>query len=119
MRLINMNNYNEVLANAKEVLAGICNVCPDCNGVACKGKVPGVGAKGSGSSFTVCREYLKNDRLSKMIYDVIENSLDKEKVSMSEECFFYMKIPIIGIVIFFVVEQYIVLCINHLEINST
>ena len=58
-----MNNYNEVLANAKEVLAGICNVCPDCNGVACKGKVPGVGAKGSGSSFTVCREFFKSVKI--------------------------------------------------------
>ena len=32
----------------------------------------------------------ENDRLKKMVYDVIENSLDKNKVSMTEECFYYM-----------------------------
>lgn len=45
------NNYSEVLENAREVLKGICNVCPECNGMACRGKIPGVGAKGSGNAF--------------------------------------------------------------------
>lgn len=56
-------NYNEVTENAKKVLAGYCEVCPDCNGIRCKGKVPGCGAKGSGASFTVCREYLKTVKI--------------------------------------------------------
>lgn len=37
-----------------------------------------------------CQQYFKNDRLEKMIYNVIENSLNKDKVSMDEECFAYM-----------------------------
>lgn len=37
-----------------------------------------------------CQQYFKNERLEKMIYNVIENSLDKNKVSMDEECFNYM-----------------------------
>ena len=45
------NNYNEVLDKAREVLKGVCNVCPECNGMACRGKVPGVGSKGSGNAF--------------------------------------------------------------------
>lgn len=57
------NNYNEVLDNAREVLKGFCDVCPECNGLRCKGKVPGCGAKGSGASFTVCREYLKSVKI--------------------------------------------------------
>ena len=56
-------NYNEVLENAKKVLEGYCDVCPECNGIRCKGKVPGCGAKGSGASFTVCREYLKSVKI--------------------------------------------------------
>ena len=43
--------YAEVLENAKKTLEGVCNVCPECNGMACRGKVPGVGAKGSGNAF--------------------------------------------------------------------
>jgi len=57
-------NYNEVVEAAREKLKGICNVCPECNGIACKGKVPGCGAKGSGASFTVCREVLKSIKLN-------------------------------------------------------
>ena len=58
------NNYNEVLDNAKKVLEGICQVCPECNGLACKGKVPGVGAKASGAAFTVCRDFFKSVKLN-------------------------------------------------------
>ena len=44
-------NYNEVLENARKNMAGRCLVCKECNGVACKGVIPGPGGKGSGSSF--------------------------------------------------------------------
>lgn len=37
-------------------------------------------------------EYFKDERLEKMIYDVIVNSLDKDKVEMSKECFEQMNI---------------------------
>jgi len=56
--------YAEVLENAKKVMAPKCQVCLDCNGKACAGKLPGVGAKGDGSSFTVCREYLKSIKIN-------------------------------------------------------
>ena len=35
-------------------------------------------------------QYFKNERLEKMIYNVIENSLEKDSVSMSEECYTQM-----------------------------
>ncbi len=57
-------DYNDVLLNAKKVLDGICNVCPECNGLACKGKVPGCGAKGSGSAFTECIDFFKSIKLN-------------------------------------------------------
>lgn len=58
-------DYKEILENAREKLNGSCKACKSCNGVVCAGEVPGMGGKGSGSSF-------------------IENfkSLDKIKINM-------------------------------------
>ena len=44
-------DYKEMLKNARENLNGSCRVCKVCNGVVCAGEVPGMGGKGSGSSF--------------------------------------------------------------------
>ncbi len=44
-------NYEEVLKNAKEKLNGSCRVCKVCDGVACRGEVPGMGGKGTGNAF--------------------------------------------------------------------
>lgn len=43
--------YREVLENAKKNMAPSCRVCRECNGAACRGEIPGVGGKGTGSSF--------------------------------------------------------------------
>ena len=51
--------YDDVLETAKKMGLS-CRVCPDCNGLACRGEVPGVGAKGSGKSFTNCVNFLKS-----------------------------------------------------------
>ncbi|MBO5516489.1 MAG: alpha-hydroxy-acid oxidizing protein [Firmicutes bacterium] len=50
--------YSDVLTAAREALSGVCAVCPVCDGKACRGQIPGVGGKGSGRAFTVCREFL-------------------------------------------------------------
>jgi isopentenyl diphosphate isomerase/L-lactate dehydrogenase-like FMN-dependent dehydrogenase len=42
----------EIYQNAKEKMKGFCRVCPQCNGKACAGEVPGMGGLGTGSSFT-------------------------------------------------------------------
>lgn len=44
-------NYQEVIANAKKNIGPHCKVCPQCNGVACKGVIPGPGGKASGIGF--------------------------------------------------------------------
>lgn len=44
-------NYNDVLKVAKEKYNGSCKVCRVCDGVACRGEVPGMGGKGTGNSF--------------------------------------------------------------------
>ncbi|MCX7966144.1 MAG: alpha-hydroxy-acid oxidizing protein [Syntrophorhabdaceae bacterium] len=43
--------YDDVLKVAREKLYPKCRVCPECDGVACAGEVPGMGGIGSGQSF--------------------------------------------------------------------
>lgn len=54
-------DYNQVLENAKQNMGGRCMVCKECNGLACRGLLPGPGGKGSGSSFI--RNYQKLQEL--------------------------------------------------------
>lgn len=43
--------YKEVLEKAKAAIGAKCRVCRECNGIVCRGELPGMGGKGSGSSF--------------------------------------------------------------------
>jgi 4-hydroxymandelate oxidase len=64
-------NINEVLQNARNNMKGFCNVCKECNGVWCAGKVPGMGGCGTGDSFKRNYSTLKNVRLKlKTIHNV-------------------------------------------------
>ena len=65
--------YQEVLEKARQVMQPKCRVCPVCDGRACRGEIPGVGGIGSGTSFTVCREYL--DQV-KLVMDVVYEPSD-------------------------------------------
>lgn len=63
-------NYSEVLKNARQNLNGSCRVCPVCNGKACAGEVPGMGGKGTGSSFSINVEALASYKLNmRVIHD--------------------------------------------------
>lgn len=64
-------DYNEMLKTARENLNGSCKVCRVCNGVACAGEVPGMGGKGSGSSFI---ENVKSLERVKLNMRVIHNA---------------------------------------------
>lgn len=50
-------DYNEVLRQAKDCIGPYCKACPVCNGIACKNKIPGPGAKGVGD--VAVRNYAK------------------------------------------------------------
>ena len=50
---------DEIWARARTLMAPNCRACPVCNGKACRGEVPGAGAMGDGSSWTVCTEFLE------------------------------------------------------------
>lgn len=42
---------NDIKKTAKETIGPHCKVCPVCNGLACKGVIPGPGGKGTGLGF--------------------------------------------------------------------
>lgn len=43
--------YQEVLENARKRMAPRCRVCPECNGIACRGVMPGPAGKGASRTF--------------------------------------------------------------------
>lgn len=44
-------NWQEIQDKAREKLSPVCKVCPVCNGVVCRGQMPGMGSAGTGASF--------------------------------------------------------------------
>ena len=57
-------NMKTVRQTAREKLKGYCRVCPECNGKACAGEVPGMGGAGTGASFKNNVEALAAFRLN-------------------------------------------------------
>ncbi|MFZ5353591.1 MAG: alpha-hydroxy-acid oxidizing protein [Bacillota bacterium] len=54
-------DYKEMLLRAKENIGSKCRVCKECNGIACRGEIPGTGGKGSGDAFI--RNFKKLDEI--------------------------------------------------------
>lgn len=54
----------EIWKKAGEIMPPNCRACKVCNGAACRGKIPGVGAAGDGSSWTACTEFLGRVKLN-------------------------------------------------------
>lgn len=80
-------NYQEVLENAKIRMAPNCRVCKVCNGIVCRGEIPGVGGKGSGNGFTVCNEFLSSIKLN---MDVLYQSIGQDtSISLFGKTFKY------------------------------
>lgn len=44
-------NFQDVVKTAKATIGPHCRVCPECNGMACRGVIPGPGGKGTGRGF--------------------------------------------------------------------
>lgn len=66
-------NIQEIRNNARLNFNGKCRVCPECNGKACSGEIPGMGGAGRGTSFTANYEALKEYKLNmRLIHDVME-----------------------------------------------
>ncbi len=73
--------YEEVLSNAKTCMGEFCKACPICNGKACSNKVPGPGAKGSGT--VAIRNYDKWQELCINMDTICEN----KPVDLTSEIF--------------------------------
>ncbi len=58
-------NLADVKNNAREKMKGVCAVCRECNGVWCRGMVPGMGGSGNGS--TMQRNYNKLNEIRVMM----------------------------------------------------
>ncbi|WP_026476106.1 alpha-hydroxy-acid oxidizing protein [Alkaliphilus transvaalensis] len=56
--------YNEILTKARDIIKDKCRVCKDCNGIVCRGEIPGVGGKGSGQSFIRNREKVNEIKIN-------------------------------------------------------
>lgn len=56
--------YQDVVAKAKLTIGPNCKVCAECNGIACKGAIPGPGGKGTGLGFIRNYQELKKIRLA-------------------------------------------------------
>lgn len=66
-------DYKELLKNAREKFNGSCKVCKVCNGIACAGEVPGMGGKGSGSSFIENSKSLEKVKLNMRVIHNVQN----------------------------------------------
>ena len=44
-------NFSEAQKNVRNIKGFSCRACNECNGIVCRGEIPGVGGKGSGSGF--------------------------------------------------------------------
>jgi len=63
----------EIYDHARELMKGYCRVCPECNGRACRGEVPGMGGLGTASAFKDNLDALKEVRFNmRLVHDVAE-----------------------------------------------
>ncbi|BCL62973.1 alpha-hydroxy-acid oxidizing enzyme [Desulfomarina profundi] len=61
----------EIRENARKLMKGFCRVCPVCDGLACRGEVPGMGGLGTGNAFTINLEKLASIHLNmRLIHSV-------------------------------------------------
>lgn len=79
-------DIKEIKENARERMKGFCNLCRECDGVWCAGKVPGMGGTGTGNSFKIAHDKLKNIKVvMRTIHSaknpILETSLFGEKLS--------------------------------------
>ena len=66
-------NFKELEKIARENLNGSCKVCRVCNGVVCAGEVPGMGGKGSGSSFIENSKSLEKVKINMRVIHNVSN----------------------------------------------
>jgi len=72
-------NWKEIQDKAREKLNPVCKVCPVCNGVVCRGQMPGMGSAGTGASFINNFQALADYKLNlHTLHDVREPQMSVE-----------------------------------------
>jgi isopentenyl diphosphate isomerase/L-lactate dehydrogenase-like FMN-dependent dehydrogenase len=79
--------YQELLENARKKMAPQCRVCKECNGVVCKGEIPGTGGKGSGAAFKICLDFLYSVKIK--LDTIYENEGQDTSISLFGNTFKY------------------------------
>lgn len=79
--------YQELLEKARKKIAPQCRVCKECNGVVCKGEIPGTGGKGSGAAFKICLDFLSSVKIK--IDTIYENEGQDTSISLFGNTFKY------------------------------
>lgn len=79
--------YNEILDKARTCIGDYCKACYECNGKACKNKVPGPGAKGIGD--VAIRNYDKWKEIRINMDTLVENKPIDTSVQLFNEKFKY------------------------------
>ena len=84
-------NIGEIRDSARNRMKGFCNVCKECNGVYCSGKVPGMGGAGTGNSMKRNFEMLSKVKLNlKTIHNAVNPDTSVELWGMK------LGLPLIG-----------------------
>ncbi len=73
-------DMKEVKFFAKRDMKGYCRVCTICDGIACAGEVPGMGGRGTGSSFHNNFNALKSLRVNMRLVHDVKNPVTSCKV---------------------------------------
>lgn len=79
--------YQELLENARKKMAPNCRVCKECNGIVCKGEIPGTGGKGNGRAFTESVEFLASVKIN--LDTIYQNEGQDTSVSLFDRTFKY------------------------------
>lgn len=73
-------DFKEIQNNARTLLNNSCKVCRECNGIACSGQVPGMGGKGSGSSFIENINSLEKVKINMRVIHNVQNPDTKVRI---------------------------------------
>lgn len=74
-------NFNEARENVRKIEGFSCRACKECNGIVCRGEIPGVGGKGTGSGF------IRNYNKIKEVLLNMDTLYDPKPVDTSIELF--------------------------------
>ena len=79
--------YNEILEKARTCIGDYCKACHECNGRACKNKIPGPGAKGMGD--VAIRNYDKWKEIRINMDTLVENKSVDTSIQLFNQKFKY------------------------------